>query len=244
MKARRIAGPLLLLLTIASFGMWVHGAVPDVPTGQWLPGPALAQPREGAVSVALDDGRVLVIGGRTASGPVSTVEVFNANGSLAVGAHLLSRRAGHTATKLPDGSVLVVGGRTLVTTDDGSGPVTAETVTNSAEVFDVNAGVWYPAASLSIARSGHTATAVADGHVRGSRRCGNGRGGTRLVRGVRSGVGGVLLARSPLGGAYRTRRRGGWRYEGSRCRRPQRERRARARPTSSTSRRAASPAWC
>jgi hypothetical protein len=165
MKSRRIAGPLLLLLIIASFGMWVHGAVPDVPTGQWLPGPALAQPREGAATVALDDGRVLVIGGRTASGPVSTVEVFNANGSLAVGAHLLSRRAGHTATKLPDGSVLVVGGRTLVTTDDGSGPVTAETVTNAAEVYDVNANLWYPAMSLSIARSGHTATAVADGHV-------------------------------------------------------------------------------
>ena len=87
MKSRRIAGPLFLLLTIASFGMWVHGAVPDVPTGQWLPGPALAQPRAGAVSVALDDGRVLVIGGRTADGPVDTVEVFNTNGAMSLGAH-------------------------------------------------------------------------------------------------------------------------------------------------------------
>ena len=70
------------------------------------------------------------------------------------------RASGHTATKLPDGRVLVVGGTTLVTTDDGNGPVSAEAVTSSAEVFDVNAGVWYPAASLSIARSGHTATAL------------------------------------------------------------------------------------
>jgi hypothetical protein len=165
MKSRRIAGPLFLVFLIASFGMWLQGAVPDVPTGQWLPGPALAQPRAGAVSVALDDGRVLVIGGRTADGPVDTVEVFNTNGTMSVGAQMLSPRAGHTATKLPDGGVLVVGGTTLVTTDDGSGPVSAEVVTSSAEVFHVNAGVWSPAASLSIARNGHTATAVADGHV-------------------------------------------------------------------------------
>src|SRR5918993_1032622 len=144
MKSRRIAGPLFLLLIIASFGMWLHGAVPDVPTGQWLPGPALAQPRTGATSVSLDDGRVLVIGGRTANGPVDTVEVFNTNGTMGLGAQMLSPRAGHTATKLPDGRVLVVGGRTLVTTNDGTGPVSAEAVTNSAEVYDVNAGVWYP----------------------------------------------------------------------------------------------------
>ncbi len=94
MKSRRIAGPLFLLLIIASFGMWLHGAVPDVPTGQWLPGPALAQPRAGAVSVALDDGRVLVIGGRTANGPVDTVEVFNTNGTMSLGAQMLSPRVG------------------------------------------------------------------------------------------------------------------------------------------------------
>src|SRR5215207_3728076 len=119
MKSRRIAGPLFLLLIITSFGMWLHGAVPDVPTGQWLPGPALVQPRAGAASVALDDGRVLVIGGRTANGPVDTVEVFNTNGTMSVGAQMLSPRAGHTATKLPDGNVLVVGGTTMVTTDHG-----------------------------------------------------------------------------------------------------------------------------
>src|SRR5918993_2822859 len=141
MKSRRIAGPLFLLLIIASFGMWLHGAVPDVPTGQWLPGPALAQPRAGAVSVALDDGRVLVIGGRTADGPVDTVEVFNTNGTMSVGAHLLAARVGHTATKLADGNVLVVGGTTLVTTTDGSSPATVQTVTNSVELLDVNANV-------------------------------------------------------------------------------------------------------
>src|SRR5215208_765716 len=101
MRSRRLAALLFIALTIVSFGIYVHGAVPDVPTGQWLPGPALAQPREGAVSVALDDGRVLVIGGRTADGPVNTVEVFNTNGTMSAGAEMLSPRSGHTATKLP-----------------------------------------------------------------------------------------------------------------------------------------------
>ena len=66
MKRRTFAVPLVIALSLAFFELLAQGAVPDVPTGQWRPGPALAQPRAGAVSVALDDGRVLVIGGRTA----------------------------------------------------------------------------------------------------------------------------------------------------------------------------------
>src|SRR4051812_39953099 len=165
MRLRTLAVPLFVALTMASFGILLHGEVPDVPTGQWLAGPLLAQPREGAVSVALDDGRVLVIGGRTADGPVDTVEVFGVDGSISPGAHLLSRRAGHTATKLPDGRVLVVGGKTLVTTDTDNGPVTSQAPTSAAEIFDPVANAWYPVGSLSVARSGATATAVLDGHV-------------------------------------------------------------------------------
>ncbi len=93
MKLRLFAAPFATLLTIASLGMLVHGEVPDVPTGQWLAGPALVQPRAGAVSVALDDGRVLVIGGRTADGPVNTVEVFGTDGSLSARSRRCSRRA-------------------------------------------------------------------------------------------------------------------------------------------------------
>jgi len=58
MKSRRIAGPLFLVLIVASFGMWLHGAVPDVPTGQWLPGPALAR---AWVLSSVEDGDVYLI---------------------------------------------------------------------------------------------------------------------------------------------------------------------------------------
>jgi hypothetical protein len=161
MRSRTFAVPLVIALSLACFGLWVQGAVPDVPTGQWLAGPPLAQPRTGAVGVALDDGRVLVIGGRTADGPVDTVEVYGLNGSLSVGPHLVVPRVGHAAARLADGRVLVAGGNTLVTTDTE----TAEAPTNSVEIFDPLGNVWYDAGPLSIARSGHSATATADGHV-------------------------------------------------------------------------------
>jgi galactose oxidase-like protein len=142
MKRRTFAVPFMIALSLAFFGLWAQGAVPDVPTGQWLPGPALAQPRTGAVSVALDDGRVLVIGGRTGDGPVNTVEVLNADGSMSLAAPMLARRAGHAAAKLADGRVLVAGGTTVVTTETENGPVTSEAVTNSVEIFDTFANVW------------------------------------------------------------------------------------------------------
>ena len=144
MKLRLFAAPFATLLTIASLGMLVHGEVPDVPTGQWLAGPALVQPRAGAVSVALDDGRVLVIGGRTADGPVNTVEVFGTDGSIALGLPMLAPRVGHGAVKLPDGRVYVTGGTTLATTQTDHGPVTTEAATDSAEIFYSSLNAWGP----------------------------------------------------------------------------------------------------
>jgi uncharacterized repeat protein (TIGR02543 family) len=157
----RLTLPLLVVLTIAGYGYGVHGSVPDVPTGQWMPGGSLAQPREGAVSVALDDGRVLVIGGRTAAGPVATVEALNADGSLTVLPLMSAPRVGHTAVLLADGSVLVAGGTTMVATDQG----TVEAPTSSAEIFAPGSNTWSAASPLGVARSAHTATALADGRV-------------------------------------------------------------------------------
>ena len=90
------------------------------------------------MSVALDDGRVLIIGGRTAAGPVATVEALNADGSLTVLPSMAAPRVGHTAVLLADGSVLVAGGTTVVATDQG----TVEAPTSSAEIFTPGANTW------------------------------------------------------------------------------------------------------
>ena len=116
----RLTLPLLVALTIGGYGVGIHGSVPDVPTGQWMPGASLAQPREGAVSVALRDGRVLIIGGRTAAGPVGTVESLNSDGSLTVLHSMSLPRGGHTAVRLADDRVLVVGGTTTISSDQGT----------------------------------------------------------------------------------------------------------------------------
>jgi len=79
----------------------------------------------------LDDGRVLLIGGRAAGAPVAAVDVVNPDGSITAGIPLSLPRAGHTAVRLADGSVLVAGGTTLVAGDQG----TVEAATATAEVL-------------------------------------------------------------------------------------------------------------
>ena len=150
----RLTLPLLVALTIGGYGVGIHGSVPDVPTGQWMPGASLAQPREGAVSVALDDGRVLIIGGRAAAGPVATVEALNADGSVTLLSPMATPRVGHTAVRLTDGSVLVTGGTTVVATDQGM----IETPASITEIFFPGRNAWIETAPLNVARTGHTAT--------------------------------------------------------------------------------------
>ncbi len=160
MKTRRA-----LLLVVAGVvfagGLWLQGAVPNVPTGEWLPGPSLAAPRLGAASVVLDDGRVLVIGGSQGGSPSAAVEVYDASGTMAAAAPLSTARSGHSAAKLADGRVLVIGGTSAVTTDQG----TVEGPTTSVEAYDPLANVWYPVGSLGVARTGATATAVGESRV-------------------------------------------------------------------------------
>jgi len=157
----RLTLPLLVALTIGGYGVGIHGSVPDVPTGQWMPGASLAQPREGAVSVALRDGRVLIIGGRTAAGPVGTVESLNPDGSLTVLHSMSLPRGGHTAVRLADDRVLVVGGTTTISIDQG----TTEAATASVEIFSPGADTWTVGPALNVARTGQTMAILLDGRV-------------------------------------------------------------------------------
>ena len=58
----------------------------------------------------LPDGRWLLAGGRTATGPVTDLKIRGADLNEDLPVHLLQARSGHTATVLPNGLVWVVGG--------------------------------------------------------------------------------------------------------------------------------------
>lgn len=74
-------------------------------------------------------------------------------------------RVGHTATLLPNGDLLFLGGSTeIVPSGPNVNPVTP-VATASAEILKAGTGIIQPAADMSIARSGHTATLLPDGRI-------------------------------------------------------------------------------
>ena len=101
-------------------------------------------------AVLLDDGRVLLVGGRdTATGErPQAAEVF-VNGEFEVSGALAEGRDAHTTTKLPDGRVVVAGGSTQTLT------------IASVEIFDPAATTFSPGAPLIGPRRNHTATLLA-----------------------------------------------------------------------------------
>lgn len=106
-----------------------------------------------ARAVALDDGRVLVVGGIGEG--IGDAELFDPNSaSFALTGPLLTPRAvGFTLTKLDDGRVLVAGG------DNFSGSIAA------LEIFDPNTATFSPVGVMTTPRSTHTATLLNDGRV-------------------------------------------------------------------------------
>src|SRR5438094_620574 len=68
--------------------------------------------RRGHTATQLPDGRILIVGGQNANGPVSASEIFDlATGTVADGAFLITARTEHSASSPADGTVLIAGGR-------------------------------------------------------------------------------------------------------------------------------------
>src|SRR5207249_8763302 len=98
--------PTLLLaastaLTVASFSLPSWAQVAGAPE--------LQVARLGHTATVLGDGRILIVGGENASGPVGQAEIFDpASGAFSlVGSSSVVARADHTATLLGDGRVLI-----------------------------------------------------------------------------------------------------------------------------------------
>jgi hypothetical protein len=107
----------------------------------------------------LQDGRVLVVGGRSPNDSVYTsAELYDpATGKFGSGGSITEGRQQQTATLLTDGRVLIAGGYW----SDGQ----KWRVLSSAEMYDPVTGNFSPIGSMGAPRNGHTATLLNDGRV-------------------------------------------------------------------------------
>jgi len=100
----------------------------------------------------LNDGKVLVAGGRTAGLVVQTAELYDpAQNAWSSAGNMSSYRDEHTATLLPSGKVLIVAGYSE------NGAVT--------EYYDPATNSWSPGPKLNTGRFLHTSTLLPNGNL-------------------------------------------------------------------------------
>src|SRR5439155_7911044 len=129
--------------------IWPAGWLMAATSERLVPVEPMAVPRQGHTATVLADGRVLIVGGDTA-----TAELFDPTNRTFVAVGNMSRaRRGQTVALLPDGRVLIAGGT------DGDQKLA------STEIFDPVTATFSAGGTMTAARSGHSATKLADGRV-------------------------------------------------------------------------------
>ena len=129
---------------------------------RWVSTGNLNTTRDVHTATLLPGGKVLVTGGYT-RGPTparvtNTAELYDPAGATwnATG-NMTTSRAFHTATLLQNGKALVAGGSTRPLYPFGN--------TETAELYDLQTGIWSATGNLSGATSWHTATLLQNGKV-------------------------------------------------------------------------------
>ena len=147
----------------ATIGSVSASAQLAVTTNTWTAAPQMPTERvAGHTATLLASGTLLVVGGvKSAGAGTAAADLFDpVSTTWRSAAPMTAMRASHTATLMPDGRVLVTGGSTVSTT-------AAKGYVNnaSAEIYDPVANTWTAIATMSVARSHHTATLLPDGKV-------------------------------------------------------------------------------
>ena len=148
--------------------IWIQIAVICVATGldaqttevghAWISTGSLNLARRLHTATLLPDGKVLVVGGYTRTGVTGSAELYDpASGTWDVTGNLITSRVFHTAALLQNGKVLVTGGSTSTVYPFGH--------TASAELYDLQTGIWSPTGNLNGDTSWHTATLLHNGKV-------------------------------------------------------------------------------
>lgn len=127
-------------------------------TGMWTAGASLVNPRYGHTATLLQNGKILVAGGASASSTrLSSAELFDpATGLWSATGSMLGGHNRHTATLLPNGKVLVVG----ASTNNSNGISSSQ-----AELYDPATGAWTVTGQVAQFRDFHSAVLLANGRV-------------------------------------------------------------------------------
>lgn len=130
----------------------------DPETDTRTPHLPLSIPRRNHTATLMANGRILLAGGSSGSGPsAQRAEIYDPpTQTTTPTGTLANERENHTATLLDDGRVLVAGGYSSYN---------APYYFGSAEIFNPTTGSWTPAASMAFSRRYHTATKLHDGRV-------------------------------------------------------------------------------
>jgi hypothetical protein len=136
------------------------GQLFDPTTGNWSSTAAAPGARSFHTATLLNDGRVLIAGGRSASSTyVNTAITCDPVGDPTLTTwtatpNMPTARSSHAATKLLDGRVLITGGQS-----------SASTYLSTCILFDPGTNTWSTAASMASTRTDHAAILLADGKV-------------------------------------------------------------------------------
>src|SRR3954471_23234465 len=140
-------------------GATLTAEIYDPSSKSWSSAGNLSTARFGHSASLLQDGRVLIAGGESAGGPVASLEIFDpATNSFSNAGTLHTARTGHASAVLNDGRAVITGGTGVG--QDGN-PVAL----SSVEIYDPSDESVSSGASLSTARSGHSATTLLDGKI-------------------------------------------------------------------------------
>ncbi len=128
----------------------------DPSTGTWTTTGSMHTAREQHTATLLQNGQVLVAGGKNLSCCVlASAELYDpSTGTWTTTGSMSTTRDLHTATLLSNGQVLVAGGGN-----------TGCCVLASAELYDPSTGTWTTTGSMSTTRDLHTATLLSNGQV-------------------------------------------------------------------------------
>jgi hypothetical protein len=131
----------------------------DPKTNSFTPVGSMAQKRAYHRAVRLQDGRVLVLGGSSASAArdhLASAELFDpSTGKFTSAGKMLQGRVSATADLLPDGKVLIAGGWSSTP----FGPLA------TAELFDPTTGTFQKTGSMAARIYNHASAALRDGRV-------------------------------------------------------------------------------